>query len=110
MARQAERTVLGALDASVDAAVKAGRIDRTAQAALIAVARKVAALMDEPDWPIVCKDSDGKGKLDNVSPTTLLKYCEALGICPELAPSERKAVKSRLSKMRDEVRVIKAAG
>lgn len=104
------KTVLAALDESISAAVGSGKIDAVAQAALIAVARKVAALMDEPDWPIVCKDSDGKGKLDNVSPTTLLKYCEALGVCPELAPSERKAVKSRLSKMRDEVRVIKAAG
>lgn len=104
------KTVLAALDESISAAVESGKIDAGAQAALIAVARKVAALMDKPDWPIVCKDADGKGKLDNVSPTTLLKYCEALGVCPELAPSERKAVKSRLSKMRDEVRVIKAAG
>ena len=105
-----KKTVLAALDESISAAVESGRIDAGAQAALIAVARKVAELMDEPDWPIICKDADGKGKLDNVSPSVLLKYCEALGVCPELSKAEKKEVRSRLSKMRDEVRVIKAAG
>ena len=107
---QAKQTVLKAFDASVDAAVADGRIDKTAQAALIAVARKVAAVMDEPDWPIVCKDADGKGKLDNVSPSVLLKYCEALGVCPELTKAERKANKDNLAGLREGVRVIKAAG
>ena len=104
------KTVLAALDESISAAVESGKIDAVAQAALIAVARKVAAVMDEPDWPIVCKDADGKGKLDNVSPSVLLKYCEALGVCPELTKAERKANKDNLAGLREGVRVIKAAG
>ena len=30
--------------------------------------------MDDPDWPIV------EGRIDNVSPSIFLKYCEALGL------------------------------
>ena len=98
--------VYKALNKSIDAAVKAGRISRDGQAALIAVARKVACVMDEPDWPIVCKDADGRGKLDNVSPSVLLKYCEALGICPELPASEKKANRSKLADMRSDLKVV----
>lgn len=103
-------TVYRALNRSIDEAAKAGRIDKAAQGALIAVARKVARVMDDPEWPMVCADESGRGKLDNVSPSVLLKYCEALGVCPELSKAEKKEVRSQLSKMRDEVRVIKAAG
>ena len=98
--------VYKALNRSIDAAVKSGRIDRDAQAALISVARKVACVMDEPDWPIVCKDADGKGKLDNVSPSVFLKYCEALGICPELSASDKKDNKKKLASVRSDMRVV----
>lgn len=103
-------TVYRALNRSIDEAAKAGRIDKAAQGALIAVARKVARVMDDPEWPMVCADESGRGKLDNVSPSVLLKYCEALGICPDLSRDERKAVKTSLSRLRDGVSVIKRAG
>ena len=38
----------------------------------------VAVVMDEPEWPIV------RGKIDNVSPSVFLKYCETLGITPKV--------------------------
>ncbi len=73
-------TVLEAFDASVADAIKGGRLDDTAHGATIQAARKVAALFDEPEWPIV------RGKLDNVSPSVFLKYCDALGLTPSETP------------------------
>lgn len=110
MASPSNGTVYRALNASIDEAVRSGRIDRKAQGALIAVARKVARLMDEPDWPIICKDADGKGKLDNVSPSFLLKYCEALGICPELPRADAKRNRGDLAKLRDGIKSMKLVG
>ena len=72
--------VLDAFDASVEEAVKAGRLDMASHGAAIEAARKVAAIFDEPEWPIV------RGKLDNVSPSVFLKYCEALGLTPSEQP------------------------
>lgn len=106
-------SVLEAFDASVAAAVASGRLDRRAQAAPIAAARRVAALMDEPSWPIICEREDGSGgKLDNVSPGILLKYCEALGICPDLSASERGRAKGDLARLRGELSLVagRAAG
>lgn len=97
-------TVYRALNRSIDAAAKAGRIDRDAQAALIAAARKVARVMDGPEWPII----EG-GKFDNVSPSTLLRYCEKLGICPELEQEKAKQDGGGLSRLRGEVLQMKAA-
>lgn len=99
-------SVVDAFDASVESAASSGRIDRAAQAALIAAGRKVAALMDEPGWPIICADDQGKGKFDNVSPSTLLKYCEALGICPDLDASEKRRAADGLAKLRGELSVM----
>ena len=39
-------------------------------------ALKLASVMDDPDWPKV-----GKG-FDNVTPSTFLRYCQALHILP----------------------------
>ena len=97
--------VYRALNRSIDSAVKAGRIDRDAQAALIAAARKVARVMDSPDWPLV----EG-GKFDNVSASTLLKYCDTLGICPEPSEEKAKPGSGGLARMRSGISVIKAAG
>ena len=83
-------SVLDAVNESIDAALRDGRIDRRAQAAQIATMRKVAALMDEPGWPVVDADGSGKGRFDNVSPSTLLKFCEALGLNPEPRKAEKK--------------------
>ena len=82
-------SVLEAFDESVAEAVKSGRLDMAAHGAAIEAARKVAAIFDEPEWPIV------KGKLDNVSPSVFLKYCDALG----LTPSEQPAAQSNAKKL-----------
>lgn len=104
-------SVLDALDRSVDEAVRAGRLDAAAQAAPIAAARRVAALMDEPGWPIVCAREDGSGgKLDNVSPGILLKYCEALGLCPDLSAADRKRAKSGVERLRADLAVVGGRG
>lgn len=94
-------TIYRALNTSISEAVESGRIDRNAQAALIAAARKVARVMDDPEWPII------KGKYDNVSPSMLLKYCEALGICPKFGNTEAKAVRSSLAAARDSLKVVR---
>lgn len=102
-----EGSVSEALDRSVAAAISAGRIDADEQAALIAVARKVAGQMDDPGWPIICKDRNGNGKLDNVSASVMLKYCEALGICPDLAKEDRKRNRSELDRLRGDLKGMK---
>ena len=66
--------VRDALNAAVRQAVKDGKLNRKMHGATIEAARKVATVMDDPDWPIV------RGKIDNVSPAVFLKYCEALGL------------------------------
>ena len=103
-------TVYRALNRSIDEAAKAGRIDKAAQGALIAVARKVARVMDDPEWPMVCADESGRGKLDNVSPSVLLKYCEALGICPEIPRADAKRNRGDLDRLRDGIKTMKLVG
>lgn len=66
--------VLEKLNISIGDAEQAGLIDRTRQGAVIEAAQKVAMVMDDPDWPMI------RGKIDNVSPSVFLKYCEKLGI------------------------------
>ena len=108
MAKQG--AVYRALNESINAAAEAGRLDKKAHAAIIAVSRKVARVMDDPDWPVIDRDAQGKGKLDNVSPSVLLRYCEAMGICPYLSADEKRAVKSNLSRLRDGMGVIRKVG
>lgn len=70
--------VLDAFNTSIDCAISDGSLDVDKHGAIIEAARKVAAVMDEPEWPIV------RGKIDNVSPSVFLKYCDALGVLPNV--------------------------
>ena len=63
-------SVYSKFNRSVRKGIEAGRIDKEKHGA-----------MDEPGWPII------KGKIDNVSPSVFLKYCETLGIT-ELGTSQ----------------------
>lgn len=76
MALARDGTVYRSLNRSIAEAVAAGRLDLNANAAGIAAARKVARIMDDPEWPIV------ENRFDNVSPALLLKYCAALNLLP----------------------------
>lgn len=67
-------SVLSKFNKSVKVGIEAGRIDKEKNGAVIEAAKKIAKMMDEPGWPIV------RGKVDNVSPSVFLKYCETLGI------------------------------
>lgn len=49
----------------------------TAFAGPVAVIRKLADFLDDPDWPYV------NGKFDNVTPAKFLDYCVQLGLVPE---------------------------
>ena len=69
-------SVKSKLRKSVKEAIEAGLIDKKKQGALIEAAMKMAEVMDNPDWPIMDK------KFDNVTPSTFLKYCEALHLTP----------------------------
>ena len=81
--------VKDALQTSIDNAIKRGSINETDHGAIIEAALKVAAVMDEPEWPIV------RGKIDNVSPSVFLKYCDALGIVSNVEiTSTKKTVKT----------------
>ena len=67
-------SVLSKFNKSVKAGIASGRIDKDRNGAVIEAAKKIAKIMDDPDWPIV------KGKFDNVYPSLFLRYCEKLGI------------------------------
>ena len=67
-------SVLSKFNKSVKNGIERGVIDKDRNAAVIEAAKKLARMMDEPGWPIV------RGKVDNVSPSIFLKYCEKLGI------------------------------
>lgn len=69
-------SVVESFDESVNQAIESGVLDKKKHGAAIEAARKVASMMDEPEWPIV------RGKIDNVSPSVFLKYCDALHILP----------------------------
>ena len=77
--------VRDALNLSLREAVKEGKIDRKKHAATIEAARKVAGVMDDEEWPIV------RNKIDNVSPSVFLKYCEALGLTIKEPKKARKS-------------------
>ena len=72
----AQSTVLSRFNSSVNEAVKDGRLDRKKHGALIEAARKLAATMDRPGWPII------EGRFDNVTPSTYKQYCEMLHLTP----------------------------
>ena len=67
-------SVLSKFNYAVDDAVKKGIVDRVRQGPIISAGRKIAKMMDDPDWPII------HGKIDNVGPSVFLKYCETLGL------------------------------
>ena len=67
-------SVLEKLNESIDQGVKNGDIDAIKQGALIEAARKVANV---------------RGKIDNVSPSVFLKYCEKLGLAPDVNAKPR---------------------
>ena len=77
-------TVTEQFNKAVDEGVKTGEINMKKHGPLIEVGRKLAGIMDDPDWPIF------KGKYDNVSPGTFLKYCEKLGIAAEMKTEKPK--------------------
>ena len=83
-------SVTNAFNESVAAAIESGALDEKAHGAAIEAARKLAGMMDSPEWPMV------NGKLDNVSPGVFLKYCNSLGLVPGETASKPKeaAVKS----------------
>lgn len=76
-------SVLSKFNTAIDDAVKKGVISRTRQGPMISAARKIAKLMDDPDWPII------KGKVDNVTPSVFLKYCLELHLGPDVAAGKK---------------------
>lgn len=68
--------VMDATEASINAAVASGILDRSVSAGPIAALRRVAELLDDPDFPLV------GGRLDNVSLPTYLRYCAELRLTP----------------------------
>lgn len=92
-----------AFNAAVDDAVKRGALDLRAHGAAIAAARKLAKVLDAPGWPEM-----PSGKVDNVTPTTFLRYCEALGIVPQAASQPKKA-ESAVNELRGSVIRMKAS-
>ena len=68
-----EDSLTEAFETSLDAAIEAGTIDPTAQAALIVATRKLAQSID-----------DDRERSANVKFPVFLKYLGALGMLPEL--------------------------
>jgi hypothetical protein len=76
------------LNESIKNSIESGTIDSVKQGPIIEAAQKIAAMIDNnPDWPLVGE------KVDNVTPSVFLKYCEKLGIAPDV-----KAEKPRTDK------------
>ncbi len=98
MKKQSVPQVRAALERSIRAAKRDGLLDLDKHAALIAGARKLANLLDEPDWPFV------QGRFDNVTPAKFLDYCVRLGLAPvsqeEPAKGKQKPVVSELDAWR----------
>ena len=72
----AKSTVRSRFNSAVNQAIKDGLIDRKKHGALIMAAQKMAETMDRDGWPII------DGRFDNVTPSTFMKYCEALHLTP----------------------------
>lgn len=97
-------SVLSKFDAAVSDAVKKGVITRTRQGPLISAGRKIAKVMDDPGWPII------KGKVDNVSPSVFLKYCEALRLTPGIIQQDQEEDKSSLTILKGSSKFGKRTG
>ena len=78
--------VLESFNIAIAEVLKTGEITEKKQGPIIEAARKLATLMDDPEWPIV------RGKIDNVSPSVFLKYCEKLGIAPDIETKKGEVV------------------
>jgi hypothetical protein len=86
---------------SVDAAVRAGDLDPDLHAAPIAAMLKVADQMDAPGYPVV------QDRWDNVSASLFLRYCQALGLVPDLAAQTQPRPKRRqLGDLRAQVHIL----
>lgn len=73
-------SVLAKLNESIKNSIQSGTIDSVKQGAIIEAAQKIAVMIDNnPNWPLV------GDKVDNVTPSVFLKYCEKLGIAPDIA-------------------------
>lgn len=81
------------LNESIKEGKKAGTINEKRQGAVIAAARKLAEVMDDPDWPIM------RGKIDNVSSSVFLKYCEALKLTEPGAQAPTRTKKTNSAKV-----------
>jgi len=68
--------ILEATNRSIEAAVKAGALDEDLSAGPIAAIRRVAELIDDPDFPFA------RGKFDNVSLPSYRGYCADLRLTP----------------------------
>lgn len=102
-------SVLDAFNVAIGKAIEEKRLDEEKHGPAIEAGRKVAAVMDDPDWPMV------RGKIDNVSPSVFLKYCDALGILPDanvsasMQKSDGNVVVPDISAFRSKSRVAKKA-
>lgn len=96
-------SVVSAFDEAVSLAIANGSVDEHLHGATIEAARKVASMMDEPEWPIV------RGKVDNVSPSVFLKYCEVLGLTPSEKPKPKAKPKAKLATIGSQSRYSKAS-
>lgn len=76
-----KRTVTSEFKIAVKQAIDAGLLDKKKHGALIMAAQKMAETMDRDGWPLI------DGKFDNVTPSTFMKYCEALHITPADVPT-----------------------
>ena len=92
MAEKKTDTMRSAVDRSIRAAIRADRIRKLDQSALIMAAQKLADHMDLPGWPMI------DGKLDTSTAPTLLRYLSALGVAPEL--DKKATASSRLDAIR----------
>ena len=96
-------SVLEAVNSTIESAIESGKLDKDAHAGQIEALRSVARVMDTPGWPFLDPADTGNPRFDNVSPTTLLKYCESLGLNPDLG-AKKPGRASELQGMRQQVR------
>lgn len=87
-------TVLEAFEQSIRAAIASGSLDAEKNAAPIEAGRKVAALMDDPEFPYI------NGKYDNVSAALFLKYCTALGLVEVAEVAKAEKPKDKLAEIK----------
>ena len=90
--KKSTTTMRAAVDRSIRAAIRADRIKKLDQSALIRASQKLADHMDLPGWPLL------DGKLDTSTAPTLLRYLTALGVAPEL--DKKASASSRLDAIR----------